>query len=45
MPNGRRMGSHGTLLISENVRTNRQSTSAEAPRLEFDEIGDRCRTG
>ena len=30
MPNGRRMGSHGTLLISENVRTNRQSTSAEA---------------
>jgi hypothetical protein len=27
---GRRIGSRGTLLISENVRTNRQSTSAEA---------------
>jgi hypothetical protein len=30
MPNGRWIGSRGTLLISENVRTNRQSTSAEA---------------
>ncbi len=30
MPNGRRIGSRGTLLISENVRTDRQSTSAEA---------------
>jgi hypothetical protein len=30
MPNGRQIGSRGTLLISENVRTNRQSTSAEA---------------
>src|SRR6516225_7185084 len=30
MPNGRWIGSRGTLLISENVRRNRQSTSAEA---------------
>ena len=30
MPNGRQIGSRGTLLISENVSTNRQSTSAEA---------------
>src|SRR5690242_16321040 len=30
MPNGRCVGSRGTLFISENVRTNRQSTSAEA---------------
>ena len=30
MPNGRQIGSRGTLLSSENVRTNRQSTSAEA---------------
>jgi hypothetical protein len=30
MPNGRRIGSRGMSLISENVRTNRQSTSAEA---------------
>ena len=30
MPNGRQIGSRGTLSISENVRTNRQSTSAEA---------------
>jgi hypothetical protein len=30
MPNGRQIGSRGTLLISKNVRTNWQSTSAEA---------------
>ena len=30
MPNGRQIGSRGTLLISENVKTNWQSTSAEA---------------
>ena len=29
MPNERQIGSRGTLLISENVRTNRQSTAAE----------------
>ena len=41
MPNGRQIGSRGTLLISENVG----QTPLKPSRLEFDEMGDRCRTG
>ena len=45
MPNGRQIGSPGTLLISENVGQTGNRCPLKPSRLEFDEMGDRCRTG